>query len=193
MSQIINRAVVPNSSVRKVTGAPLLMREAAPPAITNDDIHEYLRRIDKRIADMFDDIHALRLAATRSVMGGPRITRTGTVTNRRDFENSQMALLRKLEAAFIAVYPDTRLTLAVLRCRGRPDWMVDARSRFVVLVKKWRPDITSAQLAYNWSKDPTTIYHLHLRGDGLPEADAMEDQWLSELKTAGLDLTNPEA
>lgn len=108
---------------------------------------------------------------------------------RRAFRGGQNVDLLLYEAAFILVYHDTRITLAVLRSQSTLEWIVTARRTLAGLIFKWRPDITATDLSVLWGRHPSTIGHM--RRNAGPADAVLEQQWIDALAKAGHALIAP--
>ena len=99
------------------------------------------------------------------------------------FAQQQRTALQLLQDAFVATYPDRRLTADVLRSRSRQAWMVEARRIFVWLLDKTRPDITAVDIGALWSRDGSTITHLRMSFDrsgmSVERLEQIEEAWLA--------------
>ena len=175
----IGKALVPESQIQKVLNIPVKMRDLDPPEPPTA-IDKAVTRIVRQIQDMSLELARL----SRIVAGGAASeTRLKTARSRLAFAQQQRTALQLLQDAFVATYPDRRLTADVLRSRSRQAWMVEARRIFVWLLDKTRPDITAVDIGALWSRDGSTITHLRMSFDrsgmSVERLEQIEEAWLA--------------
>ena len=186
----IGKALVPESQIQKVLNIPVKMRDLDPPEPPTA-IDKAVTRIVRQMQNMSLELARL----SRIVAGGAASeTRLETARSRKAFAQQQRAALQSMQDAFVAIYPDKRLTADVLRSRSRQAWMVEARRIFVWLVDRTRPDITAVDIGALWSRDGSSITHLRTSSDpntvDLEKLEWIEEAWLQE---AGAALVPPPA
>jgi hypothetical protein len=152
-------------------------------------IDSQLRELSLRVDSM-----AAELRRLGNLIAGGRTAREAIARSQREIyiRDRQPEIMGCLKA-FIASYPDDRLTLEVMLSRLRAAWADEARLLFIGILERNRSHIGTTDLGGILLKHPTTlhkqkerfIYRFENDSEFVELYDKVETAWLSKMQSHG--------